>query len=581
MTSAVPVDDDDVEVAVLDLQGRIVAVNATWQRFCSNNEGDVLACGPGASYLDVCDAGGDRTSQQVGDAIRQTIRGDHFTGATFTIACDGSDGARWFDLSVAPRFGDDAKLSGATILLWRVEQPPDRLTTAPRLAVVPHDGVVWDLIEAFPDGTVLVDGAGLITHANRELEHLSGYDRSSLLGQPIEMLLPERLRTRHSIWAQGYRAAPRLRAMGAGAELALRRSDGSEMPVEISLAPVTLGQAEMSMASIRDVTVRKSEEEVRRRHADRSSLVAKISSMVLEDIALSRVDDEIFMGTRALLALSGSRDSTREPPPILPPSLVARTHEEVRTARVLDRAVLASTTEPLGADDDDMIRELGREIALVLDLGSARHDRERLEMLEDRLRIGRDLHDTVIQGLIGIGMQLGMPARAGSDGTLTTADARDELLIEELDNAIMRLRLVVFDTRESGPDISFLEIVESILTGASRTLGHVPTLVVRGDLASLTQEVVNHLVPVLREALSNVARHAQAAHTTVTLDVGPDLVELDVLDDGRGLGDGGTGGGTTNFVERAAMVGGSSHLGAGAAGGTRLHWTAALTRGHT
>ena len=118
------------------------------------------------------------------------------------------------------------------------------------------DQVVWAMVDAAPDGTVLCDGDGRILFANRQAEVLFGYDRADLLGQPVEMLLPEALRRAHLGHRAGFAARPSVRAMGEGTRLLARRRDGSEFPVEIALSPVETGGQHLTLASIRDVSDR-------------------------------------------------------------------------------------------------------------------------------------------------------------------------------------------------------------------------------------------------------------------------------------------------------------------------------------
>src|SRR5205085_1651591 len=114
------------------------------------------------------------------------------------------------------------------------------------------------LLESAPDGVVIVDGAGLIQIVNRQTEVLFGYPRAELLGQPVEVLLPERFRGRHVGHRTGYQGDPHTRPMGTGLELFGQRRDGSEFPLEISLSPMTSEDREtLIISNIRDVTARK------------------------------------------------------------------------------------------------------------------------------------------------------------------------------------------------------------------------------------------------------------------------------------------------------------------------------------
>lgn len=116
------------------------------------------------------------------------------------------------------------------------------------------------LLESLPDALVVISRQGTIMLVNDQTEQLFGYPRGELLGQPVEMLIPERLRVGHVDHRDGYFAAPRSRAMGARQELFGRRKNGTEFPVEISLSPLLTDQGTMATAAIRDVSERKRNE---------------------------------------------------------------------------------------------------------------------------------------------------------------------------------------------------------------------------------------------------------------------------------------------------------------------------------
>lgn len=116
------------------------------------------------------------------------------------------------------------------------------------------DDLFEQVLGAAPDATIVVDMAGAIIIFNRQAEEIFGYSRDELVGQKVEILLPEALRELHVTHRAGFAEDPYRRAMGAGLELRGRRSDGSEFPVEISLSPVHARDETMVIASIRDVT---------------------------------------------------------------------------------------------------------------------------------------------------------------------------------------------------------------------------------------------------------------------------------------------------------------------------------------
>jgi protein-histidine pros-kinase len=113
------------------------------------------------------------------------------------------------------------------------------------------------LLEAAPDAIVIVNPRGQITLVNTQTEKLFGYSRDELVGQPIELLVPETFREGHPDKRRSYFANPRPRAMGAGVELAARRRDGTQFLAEISLSPMDSEDGLLVSAAIRDVTERK------------------------------------------------------------------------------------------------------------------------------------------------------------------------------------------------------------------------------------------------------------------------------------------------------------------------------------
>ena len=113
------------------------------------------------------------------------------------------------------------------------------------------------LLNSTPDAIIIVNDIGRIVLANVHAEALFGYDASALLGQPIEVLLPERFQHRHVAHRTGYFDHPRTRPMGAGLELYGRRRNGEEFPVEISLSPLETDKGRFGMSAIRDISERK------------------------------------------------------------------------------------------------------------------------------------------------------------------------------------------------------------------------------------------------------------------------------------------------------------------------------------
>ncbi|HLV88880.1 MAG TPA: PAS domain S-box protein [Candidatus Sulfotelmatobacter sp.] len=121
------------------------------------------------------------------------------------------------------------------------------------------------ILEAIPDAIAAVNRQGVIVQVNSQAEAMFAYTRDEMIGQRIEMLVPERQRPGHGQHREEFHARPKIRRMGSGLDLYGRRRDGSEFPVEISLSPVNVGDTVIVLSAIRDVTDRKrTEEELRR-----------------------------------------------------------------------------------------------------------------------------------------------------------------------------------------------------------------------------------------------------------------------------------------------------------------------------
>ena len=144
---------------------------------------------------------------------------------------------------------------------------------------------VRGVLESAPDAMVIVDETGVIQLVNRMTESLFGYSREEMVGQPIELLVPDRVRPGHPALRDGYFSHPGSRPMGASADLTARRKDGSEVPVGITLSPIESAGGRLAAAAVRDITLRKQEEEELRRARREAEEASEFKSQFLANMS--------------------------------------------------------------------------------------------------------------------------------------------------------------------------------------------------------------------------------------------------------------------------------------------------------
>jgi signal transduction histidine kinase len=230
--------------------------------------------------------------------------------------------------------------------------------------------------------------------------------------------------------------------------------------------------------------------------------------------------------------------------------------------------------EPFTDADLEMAAAFAGHVAIALQLAESRAARGRLTMLEDRDRIARDLHDHVMQRLYAVALGLqGLAEKEGQPdrGRLAT-------YVDDLDATIREIRQTVFELRgRSAASGSGLRLaLRGVVDDMTAAFGFAPRLLADGPLDSaVTPEVADHLLAVVREGLSNAARHAHCRAVSVTVTVADGQVRAEIVDDGVGVGEPTRRSGLANMRSRADDLRGTFRVGPGPDGvGTRIDWTA-------
>jgi len=164
---------------------------------------------------------------------------------------------------------------------------------------------IRSFLDISPDGVVIVNPAGTIVLVNGQIEAIFGYTREELVGQPLELLLPQRYRAVHASHRESYFSAPRTRPMGVGLHLVGRRKDGTEVPVEISLNPLLLDGALHVLGAVRDVTAERAAERARLQQSQQLGLQAELINLAHDAILVRDPVNRIISWKRGAEELYG------------------------------------------------------------------------------------------------------------------------------------------------------------------------------------------------------------------------------------------------------------------------------------
>ncbi len=232
--------------------------------------------------------------------------------------------------------------------------------------------------------------------------------------------------------------------------------------------------------------------------------------------------------------------------------------------------------EAFTADDEELVVGLAAAAGAAIENARLHARVAELSILEDRERIARDLHDTVIQRLFATGLTLqGVATMVGDEAVAE----RLRQAVEDLDDTVRHIRSTIFELqRRRLPGRSIRQELLDLVAEAAEQLGTDPLVNFDGPIDSLVPaDVADELLAVTREALSNVVKHARSPRVEVSLTARDHEVTLQVLDEGVGLPDQVKAGyGLPNLRARAEQRGGSCEISRRDTGGTLVHWSVPL-----
>ncbi|MGH9020360.1 MAG: PAS domain S-box protein [Acidimicrobiales bacterium] len=483
------------------------------------------------------------------------------------------------------------------------------------------------LVASSTDAIIATGVEGHIVSWNPAAKELFGYDAPEVVGRHVSMLVPaDEQVVLEELLDAAYRSvhsSPR--------DTRWRARDDRLVNVAVSISPLHFHSETLTGYSfiVRDITERKhiehelrrlaaEEELLLRQHRATSEIRLRILSNAALDESLSLICERAGELVNAPVAticrqvagspvvLAGTGASATMVGTVLSASdsfagRVIRAGEVLETAHrhdlsaadvsdampdgptlgvpvVMGAVTVASLTfvrdvgSPGYSHIDRMFAEnLATQIAIAFEFERARFDRERAMLSGDRERIARDLHDLVVQRLFGVGISLqsALPDVAGEFASERVNDA-----IDQLDETIREIRNTIFALNVPQSVIAHVrDHVLELAAGATSTLGFEPTVTFTGPVdEALVDRVVPHVLAVVREALSNVARHARASSASVSLRADGSSLDVEVCDDGVGVGDETRSSGLSNLRSRAELLGGSMSMSTPATGGTCLTW---------
>src|SRR5215210_5932956 len=439
-----------------------------------------------------------------------------------------------------------------------------------------------EFLEFAPDAVIGVDESGEIKVANSRTHAVFGYSRDALIGESVEILVPELVRSVHVAHRDRYFEGPRPRPMGAGLDLYARRKDGTEFPCEISLSVVATGDGMMALAAIRDITDRKRDRDELRRAVRRLQAATDVAIAGGLDPAVAELpiparhsSDEVLLGR--IKAVDVGRDEIGRA--LIAPLLFRG--DPLGVVVALDRV------GPPGRFDDEDQRLLEAFAAsAATGVATARSmAEERLQNTidsaeQERTRWARELHDETLQALAVLRMRIASALREESPESLHETGQE---AVEQIDEEILKLRRLITELRPASLDTIGLEAALQALGQQHQQASGIHVTfdldLSRQEEARPTPVLETAVYRLVQEALNNVTKHSMGRRAVLVVRARRGTIEIEVIDDGVGFEPSlvREGFGLVGMRERAALLGGTLEVDSTKGAGTRLRAEIPLT----
>ena len=442
---------------------------------------------------------------------------------------------------------------------------------------------VRTLMECNPQFVVGVNADQNIVIATGSTEKTFGYRPEELIGQPLQLLIPENARELHAEYQNAYFANMQSRPMGIGLDFEARRKDGTTLPVEIALSVINMPEGAIAVAFGNDVTERRRMMDLLRQREQELVTVLNHTTDAIarfgRDLSYKYVNERLEKetGFQRGTMVGKTPGELGIPQPVV--DIVTRA---VRSVFETGQPTAAELTYPSPGGvtnwETRFIPELGKHGAVqsVLSVGRDFTDRKRLEQVtqvraeeiqalaaslmtaqeEERRRVSRELHDQICQQLGSLAIEIGefakQPLPEETQSRLRAFQGRVVATSEESRHIAYRLHPSVLD------DLGVVASLRSLCRAFSNEIKIAVELSTVALPSSVPRELASCLYRVAQESLQNVAKHASAKHVWFALTSRNKILTLSIADDGVGFnleavkGRGGLG--LVGMEERARLV---------------------------